>query len=159
MSSHSNTSKRSPSSADSVPYRSSLWPARFLILTGHFHNFVGLLIPQIRKPFIDTLKAGYLNQVDSDLGRAHAFWFFMGGINMVLMGKLMQWYLSPEENEDEGLRDLKDKPRDRLQRSRYVLPRELGIWFIGIGVIGATGMPKSGFYLLVAQGLGLLLSK
>ncbi|KAG9322764.1 hypothetical protein KVV02_007024 [Mortierella alpina] len=159
MSSHSSTSKRSPSSADSVPYRSSPWPARFLFMTGIAHTIAGLLIHTVRNPFMEALQAGYVNQHGSTVQRRHAFWFFMGGVNMILMGKLVQWYLSPEVKEDEGLRDLKDKPRDQLQRSRNVVPRELGIWFVGVGIAGAAALPKSGFYLLIAQGLGILLSK
>ncbi|KAF9961373.1 hypothetical protein BGZ70_008293 [Mortierella alpina] len=159
MSSHSSTSKRTSSSSGSVSYRSSLWPARFLCMTGIFHNFVGLLIPQVRNPFIDAIKAGYVGQHGTSIERRHAFWFFMGGVFIFLMGKLMHWCLSPEMREDEGHRDLKDKPRDGLQRSRIVLPRELGVWFVGVGIAGAAALPKSGFYLLIAQGLGILLSE
>ncbi|KAF9960030.1 hypothetical protein BGZ72_008107 [Mortierella alpina] len=128
-------------------------------MTGIFHNVIGLLIPRVREPFMVALKAGYVGQLELNTGSRHAFWFFMGGVNMVLMGKLMQWCLSPETREDEGRRDLKDKPRDSLQRSSYVLPRELGVWFVGVGIAGAAALPKSGFYLLIAQGLGILLSK
>ncbi|KAF9288855.1 hypothetical protein BGZ68_010487 [Mortierella alpina] len=162
MSSHNNqssTNKRSLSSDDSVPYRSSPWPARFLYMTGIGHNIVGLLMPQVRRPFMEALKAGYVGQLESTVERRHAFWFFMGGVNLYMMGKLVQWYLSPETNEDEGQRDFKDKPRDRLQRSNRILPRELGIWFVAVGIAGAAALPRSGFYLLIAQGLGLLLSK
>ncbi|CAO3563858.1 unnamed protein product [Mortierella alpina] len=159
MSSHSNTSKRTSSSSGSVPYRSSPWPARFLYATTVVHTIAGFLMPHVRKPFIESLKAGYVGQHGTSMERRQAFWFFMASANMFLMGKLVHWCLSPQTSEDEDRRDLKDKPRDGLQRPRYVLPRELGVWFVGVGIAGAAALPKSGFYLLIAQGLGILLSK
>ncbi|KAI7821167.1 hypothetical protein BC939DRAFT_504483 [Gamsiella multidivaricata] len=161
------SSSSSPSESShrpsAVPYRSSRWPARFLVWTGVGHNIVGFLIPAVRQPFVDALKGGYINQLGTSISRRHSFWFFMAGVNLVLLGKLVDWYLFPEQvdghrkiKDDSSVRAHSDKGEVRSERK---LPRELGVWFLGIAIGGATAIPKSGFYLLGIQGLAILFAK
>lgn len=79
-----------------VPYRSSRWPARLIASTGLFHNVVGLLIKDIRKPFIDAILSGYVGQFNG-AKRLHSFWFFFGGVSMMLMGRMIDLHLFPED--------------------------------------------------------------
>jgi len=163
----STASSSSSSRSEAVPYRSSRCPARFLIFTGVGHTAVGLLIDNIRVPFLEAVSAGYVNQFTVSLSRHNSFWYFLAGVNLILLGKTVEWYLflEPESSIHGGKskKDLKDDSSSLRHyskvRSERVLPRELGVWFLGIGIGGAAAIPKSGFYLLILQGLALLLAK
>ncbi|KAF9432119.1 hypothetical protein BGZ76_011242 [Entomortierella beljakovae] len=150
-----------------IPYRSSRWPARFLVITGIGHTIVGLALQPIREPLVQAIKDGYFNQFKGSAARCHSFWFLLAGANMILMGRFIDWYLFSNIQDNakpEYAKVVKDK--DALTRharkaiqSDKALPRELGYWFVGLAVAGASAMPRSGFYLLGLQGLGILLSK
>ncbi|KAG0197771.1 hypothetical protein BGX28_008719 [Mortierella sp. GBA30] len=144
------SSPKNSSSTEPIPYRSSRWPGRLLVWLGIGHNVAGFLKSDIRNPFVDALKAGFVNQFDSSADRRHSLWFFIAGLKMMMLGKVINYYLFPEDV-------VKDKPRKRIQRSDKVLPRTVGVWFVGLGLIGAAAIPKSGFYLLIAEGLSILL--
>lgn len=148
-----------------VPYRSSRWPARLLISTGLFHNIVGLLIEGIRKPLIDAILTGYIGQFKSNAKRLHSFWFFFGGISMILMGRMIDLHLFPKDEpsmvkdrnkEDSSPIARRHSSNDRSERK---VPREVGVWLLGIATVGALGLPRSGFYLMGLQGLALLLTE
>ncbi|KAG0255408.1 hypothetical protein BG011_005154 [Mortierella polycephala] len=148
-----------PDSAAPIPYRSSRWPARFLIWTGIGHNIVGLLLPHYRKPMIDAVKAGFFNQFGANVARSNSFWFFFAGVNLVLMGKIVDWYLFPTKDDVQpAANEALQRQGQDLKRSKRVLPRLLGTWFLGIGVVGAIAIPRSGFYLMIMQGLALHLA-
>ncbi|KAF9931904.1 hypothetical protein FBU30_009325 [Linnemannia zychae] len=144
------------SSSSSVPYRSSRWPARFVMWTGIGHNIVGLLKPALREPLFEAVNAGYINQFTTSMARSNSLWFFITGFNLMMLSRVIDWYLFPEDAKQ--LRDSKGHPKSSIYSDK-ILPRELGYWFLGLGVFGACAMPKSGFYLMVAQGAALLLSK
>ncbi|KAK3819009.1 MAG: hypothetical protein J3Q66DRAFT_369033 [Benniella sp.] len=127
-------------------YRSSRWPARFLIATGILHNLVGFAIPPIRDPFLQALHNGYWNQFTGHSARLHSFWFFFAGLAMVLLGRLLHLHL------------FHNLPSSTLLSPRK-LPRELALWFLAISVLGVLALPESGFYLLALQGLALLLAE
>ncbi|KAF9098275.1 hypothetical protein BGX29_007721 [Mortierella sp. GBA35] len=161
MSTPNNTSGNKASSA--VPYRSSRWPARLLIWTGIGHNLVGLFVKkEMAKPFMEAVQGGYVNQFARSTARCNAFWFLIVGFNLVMLGRVVDWYLFPDEQEQAPHikdKEKKQKTEQSLVRSERVLPRELGYWFVGIGVAGATALPIGGFYLLIGQGAALLLAK
>ncbi|KAF9134679.1 hypothetical protein BGW39_006268 [Mortierella sp. 14UC] len=158
MSSYNTTASSNNNNAFPVPYRSSRWPARWLIWTGVVHNVVGFISPEIGPYFNDAVRAGYVNQFVPDYARCHAFWFYLVGFNFIMMGRAMDWYLFPEDVQEQK-KGRAEKKNKSLVRSDKVMPRELGYWFLGIGVAGAAALPESGFYLLIAQGAGLLLAK
>ncbi|KAF9906061.1 hypothetical protein EC991_001069 [Linnemannia zychae] len=156
MTSHSTASSNNNNSS-SIPYRSSRWPARWLIWTGIGHNVAGFFSPNIRVFFNDAVRAGYINQFAPDFARCNAFWFYLVGFNLIMMGRVMDWYLFPEDVQEK--KKGQGETKKDLVRSDKVLPRELGYWFLGIGVAGAAALPKGGFYLMIAQGAALLLAK
>ncbi|KAG0373767.1 hypothetical protein BGX24_011266 [Mortierella sp. AD032] len=94
----SKSSKNNNSSA--VPYRSSRWPARYLIWTGIGHNIAGFISPRIGVFFNDAAKAGYINQFAGDHARSNAFWFYVVGVNLIMMGRIVDWYLFPEDVQE-----------------------------------------------------------
>ncbi|KAG0226332.1 hypothetical protein B0O80DRAFT_453214 [Mortierella sp. GBAus27b] len=139
----------------SVPYRASRWPARLLFATGLCHNIVGLLAEGVRKPLFDAIKAGYVAQFRVNYPRLHSFWFFVAGFNMMLMGRMINMHLFPN---DKSLM-AKNEQAHSSTKSNRKLPRELGVWFIAIAIGGAAALPKSGFYLMGLQGIALLVSE
>ncbi|KAF9182241.1 hypothetical protein BGZ51_004859 [Haplosporangium sp. Z 767] len=149
-----------PDSAASIPYRSSRWPARSLIWTGIGHNVVGLLTPHYRIPMIEAIKAGFFNQFGGNAARSNSFWFFTCGFTLILMGKLVDLYLFPIKDDVQSTTN-KSLQRQglELKRSERVLPRSVGTWFLGIGVVGAAALPRSGFYLMILQGLAVHLAQ
>ncbi|KAF8932670.1 hypothetical protein BGZ47_011244 [Haplosporangium gracile] len=159
----------SASSNSSVPYRSSRWPGRFLVWTGIGHNLVGgFLKPEIGGNLMDAIRGGYVNQFAKSLPRCNAFWFMIVGVNLILLGRAVDWYLFPEEQEQAphaALTDCKEKEKPRkeqkksLVRSERVVPRELGYWCLGLGVVGVAALPIGGFYLILFQGAAILLAK
>ncbi|ORZ21870.1 hypothetical protein BCR41DRAFT_350154 [Lobosporangium transversale] len=136
-------------------YRSSRWPGRFLLWTGHLHNAVGLMISELRDPLLSALKAGYFNAFDSSIYRCNAFWFFLAGFQMVIGGRMMNLHLfsSSNDGKQEG-EQFQHKYSQSLSQRK--LPREVGWWLLAIGMGGAIAMPASGFYLVGLQGLAIL---
>ncbi|KAF9387193.1 hypothetical protein CPB97_002865 [Podila verticillata] len=173
-SSHNNNS--SPSNS-SFRYRSSRWPGRLMILTGALHTLYAFRVPALRDPFIAAIRDGYVHQFKRDTARGNSFWFILAGASMALIGQLMNWYLFPEprnallegrgaDSKSKGVKSSNDSWKERLvgathnqQVSQFVLPREMGVWLVGLWIGGATAYPVSGFHLLGMQGLAILLTK
>ncbi|OAQ36822.1 hypothetical protein K457DRAFT_131956 [Linnemannia elongata AG-77] len=165
----SSSSSSSSASTTPIPYRSSRWPARFLIWTGIGHNLVGALMPKIGSNLMDAIKHGYVNQFDNNFPRCNAFWFMIVGFNLILLGRAVDWYLFPEELEQAPRATLTDgkvkeesqkgQKKRNLVHSERVVPKELGYWFLGLSAAGIAALPKSGFYLLLLQGAAILLAK
>ncbi|KAF9545694.1 hypothetical protein EC957_010557 [Mortierella hygrophila] len=169
-SSSSYSSSSSSSSTTPIPYRSSRWPARLLVWTGIGHNLVGaFVIPEIGGNFMDAIKHGYVNQFEKNFPRCNALWFMIVGVNLILLGRAVDWYLFPEDKEQapravltegkEKEKSQKEQKKRNLVRSGRVVPRELGYWCLGLGVVGIAALPKSGFYLMLFQGAAILLAK
>lgn len=173
-SSTSSSSSSSSSSSQSIPYRSSRWPARFLIWTGIGHNLVGAFLKrEIGSNFMEAIRGGYVNQFAKNIPRCNAFWFLVVGVNLIVLGRAVDWYLFPSEQEQApraALIDSKEKSQEQQQqqmerkkkslvRSERVVPRELGYWCLGLGVAGALALPIGGFYLMIFQGAAILLAK
>ncbi|KAF9581475.1 hypothetical protein BGW38_001486 [Lunasporangiospora selenospora] len=159
----SNTSSSHPSESAPVPFRRSRWPGRLAILIGAGHQLVGLADKRTRQPLLDAIQDGYFDKFAPSFERLHSFWFFIGGINIILLGKFMNWYLFPEDYDKTLLQPAQDQQkqvqrRPRVQSDRS-LPRSLGYWMIGICMVGITSLPRSGFYLFGIEGLALILSK
>ncbi|KAI1317585.1 hypothetical protein EDD11_008155 [Mortierella claussenii] len=181
----SSSSSASQDLSGSIPYRSSRWPARFLVLTGIGHTIVGLVLRPIRLPLLASLQDGYFDAFAGTIERRHSFWFIIAGLNIVLIGKLVDLYLFPEDHKapnhskpiggGSGLPSekltaniLASKSHDQKEQKRAFrgqdcserrLPREIGVWFLGLALGGQLAINKSGFFLLGLQGLAILLTK
>lgn len=91
------------------------------------------------------------------------------GFNLILLGRAVDWYLFPEDQEQApraALTDGKEMEKSQMEqkkrslvRSERVVPRELGYWCLGLGVAGVAALPISGFYLMIFQGAAILLAK
>ncbi|KAF9109224.1 hypothetical protein BGX27_007847 [Mortierella sp. AM989] len=151
-----------------VPYRSSRWPARFMVSMGIGHTIAGLCFDSVRTPFFQAIKSGYFNKFYG-VERCHALWLFIGGVNMVILGRFMNWYLFPNSESDilidnrinhkDGKQVSDRQHRRREYHSDRRLPRELGYWLVGLSVAGAAAMPKTGFFLFGLQGLAILFTE
>ncbi|KAG0347664.1 hypothetical protein BG004_007233 [Podila humilis] len=143
-------------------YRSSRWPGNLLFLTGVVHNIAGLTTNPYRDPFFAALRDGYYDQFEKDPARSNAFWFLFAGVFTNFTGLLLNWYLFPEERLLKG-GDASDNERERPRRhqqiSKYVLPRGVGYWILGLGVGGMLAFPTSGFYMAVLQGVALVVAE
>ncbi|KAG0331735.1 hypothetical protein BG004_001526 [Podila humilis] len=142
-------------------YRSSRWPGRLMMATGCLHNYVGLVIPPCRDPFLAAIRDGYFNQFTKDAKRSAAFWFLFAGVFMVFSGQLMNWYLFPELRIGNKTLAIKEKENRKQQQqiSKHALPRNLGYWLVGIALGGVAAYPVSGFYLVALQGAAILLTE
>lgn len=174
MPSNSSTHQNNPDTA-TFRYRSSRWPGRLMILTGALHTDYAFRVAGLREPFLAAIRDGYVGQFREDTARGNSFWFIFGGVCMVLIGQLMNWYLFPEPrntipakgNDEKKYKSVMQDPwRERLigatvhqQVSQFVLPRKMGVWLVGLWIGGAMAYPASGFHLAGMQGLAILLTK
>ncbi|KAF9109225.1 hypothetical protein BGX27_007848 [Mortierella sp. AM989] len=153
----------------STPYRSSRWPSRFLIATGVIHTAYAFIFDEVRVPLVQAILGGYFNQFDHSIERGLSFWFVIGGLNMIWLGKTMDWYLFPDTpsgaimdntiHEKDGNQITRRQHEQDKVRSDKKLPRQFGYWLLGMGVGGIAAIPKSGFYLLALQGMAILFSE
>ncbi|KAG0231387.1 hypothetical protein BGW42_000283 [Actinomortierella wolfii] len=156
-----------------VPYRASRIPARLLLATGVGHLIVGLSMPVIRNPLWEAIKAGYFNQFKGYYTRSNSFWFMLAGAQLILTSHLIDSYLFDHVKATKVVtkRKIKNSKNGqdteettevvpvRATRSDRKIPRSVGVWFVGLGAVGAVALPVSGFHLLIAQGAALLLTE
>jgi hypothetical protein len=102
----------------------------FLIATGILHSCTTIAI--FSKVLWAMLKEGLLNSVGEDFTRGCAFWGFMFGIMLILLGYVMHYHIKKEQ-----------KPA----------PIFWGYWLLVLSVIGCIIMPISGFWLVIPQAL------
>ncbi|KAG0035776.1 hypothetical protein BGZ82_005114 [Podila clonocystis] len=156
-------------------YRSSRWPGRLMIISGFTHTGYALRTAGLREPFLAAIRDGYVDQFKENTARGNSFWFILTGATIVLIGQLMNWYLFPEPrnailekgSDKKKSKAVKQDPwKERLigatvnqQVSQFVLPRKMGVWLVGLWIVGAAAYPVSGFYLFAIQGLAILLTK
>ena len=108
----------------------------FLIATGIIHSCaVGVMFSTA---LWAMLKDGLFNAVGEDFTRGCAFWSFLFGIMLILLGYVMHYYVKQEQ-----------KPA----------PIFWGYWLLGLGVIGCIIMPISGFWLVIPQAFIILFAK
>ncbi|KAF9970354.1 hypothetical protein BGZ73_006944 [Actinomortierella ambigua] len=159
-----------------APYRASRIPGQLVLATGVGHLIVGLSMPVIRNPLWEAVKAGYLNQFKGYYTRSNSFWFMLAGANLILVSHLIDSYLFDHVKATKLVKKRKIKTTKggletldteettevvpvRATRSDRKIPRSVGVWFVGLGAIGAAALPVSGFHLLIAQGAALLLTE
>lgn len=103
----------------------------WLIATGVLHNLVGLALGGAVIGSI--LEGGVLNAA-TRMDQQAIFWFEVSGLLMMMLGGVMR----------------------RSERAGEGLPTWLGWSLLALGLTGAACMPASGFWLVVAQGVWLL---
>jgi hypothetical protein len=95
-----------------------------LAAIGVLHTVVGLA--KYRRTLREMARGGVVGAVNGDHKRGEAFWFLMCGASMVLTGRLARW----------------------MQRQTGTLPASTGSMLLGIGAVGVTLMPRSGFWAI-----------
>lgn len=95
-----------------------------LTAIGVLHTAFG--ITEYRHALQEIARGGFVDAVKGDHERGEAFWSLMCGASMVLTGRLARW----------------------TQLRTGTLPASTGSMLLGIGVAGATLMPRSGFWAL-----------
>ena len=96
---------------------------------GVFHCFCGLkVLPAFSRPASAMLADGVVNATLGQMDRIASCWFQLGGLCMLHIGWLFNRYES-----DTG----------------HVLPASAGWSLLLINAVGATLMPKGGFWLFI----------
>jgi hypothetical protein len=110
------------------------WVGPLLIATGVLHAAVGAVL--FAEPLAAIVRAGVLNAIGRDLARGLAFWFMLYGPVLVSLGWLTRHAVASGDGAALAV---------------------LGWSLLGMGVIGAAAIPVSGFWILIALALPLVL--
>jgi len=108
-----------------------------LFATGVIHCSAGLLIPELRAPTTRFVKEWKVAVPDTQehYQREAAFWFQFAGFAMVTQAYLLKQY-NAETKKDT--------------------PTWFGGYLTVLGLAGVSLMPASGFWLILAQGMWVL---
>lgn len=106
---------------------------KLLTGTGVLHCMVGFCIPELRDPTLRVLSELTVESTSlpERYAREAGVWFQVGGITMMMLGGL-------------------------IASSRKEAPKWFGWSLVGLGGVGATIMPKSGFWFLLFQGIRIV---
>lgn len=111
----------------------------YLVATGVIHNIIGLIFG--RELLLGMHKDGWWNTIEPggviNFSRSGIWWFLLLGCFWILLGYLMQQW---------------------VQRLNQPLPGALGWGFLTTGAATAMVLPASGAWLLLPQGLLILLA-
>jgi protein-S-isoprenylcysteine O-methyltransferase Ste14 len=110
-------------------------PGTLLIATAIGHTVVG--VAMYHDAYAAILRDGFLDAVAPHVDRMVAFWFLLFSPVCFVLGQVVTRAIAHE-----------DKPLIAL----------LGWYVLGLGVVGAMGLPVSGFWLLIAIGVLMLRS-
>jgi hypothetical protein len=110
------------------------WIGPLLVLTGVLHVAVGAVL--FAKPLAAILRDGVLDAVGRDLARGLAFWFVLYGPVLASLGWITQHAVATGDGAALAV---------------------VGWSLLGMGVVGAAVIPVSGFWILIALALPLLL--
>lgn len=113
----------------------SKWIGRFIVLIGIIHISVGLLL--IGDIGLELLQEGLFNTVHGQPMREAFFWFVFGGLTMIIIGLLVNWY------EQESI----------------AFPSFLGWSLLGLSLLVVFVMPVSGGWLMLIPALAILKRK
>ncbi len=108
----------------------------YLIVTGIIHIIVGLILG--KDIYLNMLRDGFLNSVNSDFTRGFAFWFFLFGVLLVFYGYTLQY---------------------NIKREQRPSPLHVGYFLLILGIFGCLVEPVSGFWLVFPQALIIILAK
>ena len=118
----------------------SLLSGNLLIGTGIIHSAFGLALPELREPFLRGLRDGFSDKLEMNerYAREAGFWFEMFGILLIMQGFHMR--------------------SDAIDNLRKAPPKHIGWALTALGIGGVLVMPASGFWLIIPQGLYILVS-
>lgn len=105
-----------------------------MLLTGVLHVTTGLIA--FGPLFGAMLASGLINSAREPAEHRLAFWFTFVGLLMGLTGYLMDWV---------------------VRRKGMVLPRGFGYLLTGLCLVGVVLIPASGFWLVLLQGIYLII--
>ncbi len=113
------------------------WTGPLLMGTAVLHNVVGILY--FKEPLLAIMRDGVVNaispnQMQPNFDREAAFWFLLVGIALFMLGQLAHW----------------------MQQKTGTLPDALGLWLLGLALVGVVMMPVSGFWLILPQAAYIL---
>lgn len=97
-----------------------------LIALGFGHAVVGIV--KYRSAIVAWIRDGFFNAASGHADRLLAFWFLMFGAMLLLLGQVTLY---------------------AAQTHDMYLLRVLGWHVIGIGIVGATALPRSPFWVAV----------
>jgi len=108
-----------------------------LVATGILHTVVAIaLFKDYLWSIIKNLLSGTLQS--DNLSQGLAFWFFVLGFFVIILGQVLHYYIKKEQQP---------------------APKLLGYWLLGLGIIGGIIVPVSGFWLFIPQALIILFAK
>jgi Family of unknown function (DUF6463) len=127
----------------SIPTSKTTVSANLLMVTGLVHCVFGLAVPELRDPLMRIAAEWAVTPKDNNINdryeRESAFWFQFGGVMMIAQGYLLRQYC--------------------VETSRQSPPKWFA-WYLTLGsLLSVSVMPASGFWLVLCQGLGMLLQK
>ena len=102
----------------------------FLIITGIIHILVGLALG--KEAYLAIVRDGLINAVSHDYAREFAFWFFICGIFIILLGQILHHY---------------------IKRDQKPAPLSFGYSLLILTIFGCIAEPVSGFWLFLPQAL------
>jgi uncharacterized protein DUF6463 len=110
------------------------WVGPLLIATGVLHVAVGAVL--FAGPLAAIVRDGVLDAVGRDLARGLAFWFVLYGPVLVALGRITQHAVATADGAVLAV---------------------VGWSLLGMGVLGAAAIPVSGFWILIALAMPLVL--
>jgi hypothetical protein len=102
----------------------------FLIITGVIHNIVGIFL--MYDIYWQIISSGFVNAVAGDFGRWFAFWFFICGVFIIILGQVVHHY---------------------IQRDQRPAPVSLGWTLLVLSAFICIAEPVSGSWLFIPQAL------
>ena len=114
------------------------WIGKTLVGIGLLHTVFGVVRFGFRQAVLgDMLREGLFNTIRSSVDdplRAAAFWFFVVGFALMLIGSVI----------------------DRLERLGQPLPRSTAWGFACLTVVCLVVIPRSGFWFIIPPAVGML---
>jgi hypothetical protein len=102
----------------------------FLLITGVIHNIVGIFL--MYDIYWQIISSGFVNAVSGDFGRWFAFWFFICGVFIIILGQVVHHYIQHEQRP---------------------APASLGWTLLVLSVFICIAEPVSGSWLFIPQAL------
>jgi len=106
-----------------------------LIATGIIHTVVGIILGA--DMYLQMIKKGLFNSIEDDFVNGFAFWFFICGLLIIMLGYLAHIFIKETQ-----------KP----------LPASLGYNLLAITILGCIIVPVSGFWLFIPQALIVIIA-
>lgn len=111
------------------------WIGWFIIFIGIIHISVGLLL--IGDVGMELLREGLFNTVNGEPMREAFFWFTFGGLSMIIIGQLTNWY----------------------EQQETAFPNFLGWSLLALSLLVVLVMPASGGWLMLVPAIAILRQK